>query len=100
KLVIDNLQTFSARVICGLDQADWQTRRQIITTLIKRVEMEPEQVKIVYRVELSPFDRRPEKGVLQHCKGRQRASFARRDGGPVAKMQSAVVRAKQGGRMA
>ena len=73
KLVIDNLQDFSQRVACGLEQADWQTRRQIITTLVKRIELEPQQVRIVYRVDLSPFDRRPERGVLEHCKGRQMA---------------------------
>ena len=70
KLVIDNLQRFSERVTAGLDQADWQTRRQIITTLVKRVELEKEQVRIVYRVNLSPFDRRPERGDLEHRKGR------------------------------
>jgi site-specific DNA recombinase len=70
RLVIDNLQTFSAKVMCGLEQADWQTRRQIITTLVKRVELEKEQVRIVYRVNLSPFDRRPERGDLEHCTAR------------------------------
>jgi site-specific DNA recombinase len=78
KLVIDNLQTFSARVTSGLDQADWQTRRQIITTLVKRVELEKEQVRIVYRVDLSPFDRRPERGDLEHCKARHYAPWCTR----------------------
>lgn len=68
KLVIDNLQAFSTQVTAGLEQADWQTRRQIITTLVKRVELEKEQVRIVYRVDLFPFDRRPERGNLEHCK--------------------------------
>jgi site-specific DNA recombinase len=76
KLVIDNLQAFSAQVAAGLEQADWQTRRQIITTLVKRVELEKEQVRIVYRVDLSPFDRRPARGDLEHCKGHQDASFS------------------------
>lgn len=70
KLVIDNLQAFSARITTGLDQADWQTRRHIITTLVKRVELEKEQVKIVYKVDLSPFDRRPSRGDLEHCTAR------------------------------
>ena len=75
KLVIDNLQTFSTRVMSGLDEADWQTRRRIITTLVKRVELEKEQVRIVYRVNLSPFDRRPERGDLEHCTARHCALF-------------------------
>jgi site-specific DNA recombinase len=80
RLVIDNLQTFSQRVKSGLDQADWQTRRQIITTLVKRVEIEPEQVKIVYRVDLSPFERRPERGDLEHCTAREGATRSRETG--------------------
>jgi len=75
RLVIDNLQTFAAQVKTGLDQADWQTRRQIITTLVKRVELEQEQVKIVYRVDLSPFDRRPARGDLEHRTAHQNAAF-------------------------
>jgi site-specific DNA recombinase len=41
RLLIDNLQTFSRQVASGLENADWATRRQIITTLVKRVEIEP-----------------------------------------------------------
>jgi site-specific DNA recombinase len=74
KLVIDNLKTFSAQVTAGLNQADWQTRRQVITTLVKRVELEKEQVKIVYRVDLFPFDRRPKRGGLEHRTTRESAT--------------------------
>ena len=70
KLLIDNLRTFSAAVTANLDQADWQTRRQIIITLLKRVELEKDRIKIVYKVDLSPFDRRPARGDLEHCKAR------------------------------
>ncbi|HWA28086.1 MAG TPA: recombinase family protein [Lacunisphaera sp.] len=70
RLVIDNLQAFSASVTTGLDQADWQTRRQIITTLVKRVELEKDRVRIVYKVDLSPFDLRPARGDLEHCTAR------------------------------
>jgi site-specific DNA recombinase len=67
RLVIDNLETFSRQVAAGLDQADWATRQQVIRTLVKRVEIEQEQVKVVYRVDLCPFDRRPERGVWHYC---------------------------------
>ena len=67
RLLIDNLQTFSREVMSGLDQADWQTRREIIQTLVRRVEIEAEQVNIVYRVDFRPFERRPERGGLQDC---------------------------------
>jgi site-specific DNA recombinase len=67
KLVIDNLETFSREVTTGLDQADWQTRREIIRTLVKRVEIEAEQVKVVYRVNICPFERNPDRGILHYC---------------------------------
>ena len=67
KLVIDNLETFSREVTAGLEQADWQTRREIIRTLVKRVEIEAEQVKIVYRVNTCPFERSPDRGILHYC---------------------------------
>lgn len=67
RLVIDNLETFSREVTEGLDQADWQARREIIRTLVKRVEVEAEQIRIVYRVDLCPFERSPERGILHYC---------------------------------
>jgi site-specific DNA recombinase len=73
RLVMDNLETFSRQVMSGLDQADWQTRRDIITTLVKQVEVGSQEVRIVYRVDLGPFDRCPERGILKHCTRHQRA---------------------------
>jgi site-specific DNA recombinase len=67
RLVIDNLEAFGQQVTSGLEQAGWDTRREVIRTLVKRVEIEPEQVKVVYRVDIDPFDRRPERGILQDC---------------------------------
>ena len=52
----------------GLEQADWQTRRDIITTLVKRVEIDTEQVNIVYRVDTRPFDPGPNRGILHYCR--------------------------------
>jgi site-specific DNA recombinase len=75
RLVIDNLETFSRGVTASLDEADWSKRREIIRTLVKRVEVENAQVKIVYRVDLRPFDSSPERGVLHYCwKGDQPAA--------------------------
>lgn len=71
KLMIDNLQAFAQQVHSGLDNADWSTRRQIITTLVKRVEIEPSQVTIVYRVNIDPFDRSPTRGILHYRSARQ-----------------------------
>jgi site-specific DNA recombinase len=70
RLLIENLETFSRQVTSGLEQADWNTRREIIRTLVKRVEIEPERVKVVYRVDISPFECSPERGVLHYCRRR------------------------------
>ena len=69
RLVMDNLATFSRQVSAGLEQADWAARREIIRTLVKRVEIDQKEVKVVYRVDLSPFDHRPS-GALRGREGR------------------------------
>jgi site-specific DNA recombinase len=77
RLVIDSLEAFGQQVRSGLDQADWATRQEVIRTLVKRVEIDKEQVKVVYWVDSSPFDRRPERGVLHYCRRRERAALRR-----------------------
>jgi hypothetical protein len=67
RLVIDNLELFSREVQMSLNQADWQTKREIIRTLVKRVELDSEQINIVYRVDIRPFDRSPDGGTKHYC---------------------------------
>jgi hypothetical protein len=43
------------------------TRRQIITALVKQVEVEQEQVRVIYRLALVPVDRRSSQSELQDC---------------------------------
>src|SRR5439155_27239256 len=64
RLVIGRLQEFATRVQDGLAEADWSTRREIIRTLVKRVEIAEEEVRVIYRVSLSPFVESPERGCL------------------------------------
>jgi site-specific DNA recombinase len=75
RLVIGQLQEFAERVKAGLEGADWSTRREIIRALVKRVEIAEEEVRVVYRVSLSPFADSPERGILPDCRrGAQPAS--------------------------
>jgi site-specific DNA recombinase len=67
RLVIGHLQEFAAQVKDGLAEADWSTRREIIRTMVKRVEVHEREVLVVYRVSLSPFVDRPERGGLPDC---------------------------------
>jgi len=67
RLILGQFQEFAAQVRQGLDDANWGVRREIIRALVKRVEIGPEEVRIVYRVTPRPFDSSPERGILPDC---------------------------------
>lgn len=75
RLILGRLETFAAKVKEGLDQADFQTRREIIRALVKRVEVLEQQIRIVFRI--SPTTLPPSSGgtphTLQHYGGRVHA---------------------------
>lgn len=48
--LLGGLNDFSSYVKEGLDAIDWLTRREIIRTVVKRVEINQEQVRVVFRV--------------------------------------------------
>src|SRR4029450_7235485 len=50
RLIVGRLETFAAKVFNGLQQADFQTRREIIRSLVKRVEVDQQHIRIVFRV--------------------------------------------------
>ncbi len=71
RLLIGRLEEFAAQVENGLDTADWPTRREIIRTLVSRVEIDHTQVNVMFRVPPDPFVASPDRldrGVLQHCR--------------------------------
>src|SRR5258708_32849123 len=72
-LILGRLDEFAARVKTGLYDADWQTRREIIRALVKRVEIDQEQVRVVFRVNPPPPTLPPsqkDSQSLQHCRRR------------------------------
>jgi site-specific DNA recombinase len=71
RLVIGRLQEFADRVRCNLGQADWQARRDIIRALVKRVEVDTEEVRVVYRISAPRLAPGTGEGVLQDCGGHQ-----------------------------
>jgi site-specific DNA recombinase len=70
RLVIGQLEEFAKRVSEGLCEPDWATRQEIVRALVKQVEIDEGEARIVYRVSPSPFERGPQQGRLQHCWGR------------------------------
>ena len=70
RLVIGQLEEFARRVSKELQEPDWETRREIVRALVKKVEIDEQEVRIVYRVSPSPFEGGPQQGRSQHCWGR------------------------------
>jgi site-specific DNA recombinase len=50
RVILGRLETFAAKVKDGLQGADFQTRREIIRALVKRVEIDEQQIRVVFRV--------------------------------------------------
>ena len=74
RLAIDRLDTFARQISAGLDNADFATKREIIRALVKRIEIDRENVRVVYRVSPHPFVPGPASGaILQNCRRRQDA---------------------------
>jgi site-specific DNA recombinase len=70
RLVIGQLEEFASRLSQGLEEPDWETRREVVRALVKKVEIDEQEVRIVYRVSPSPFEGGPQQGHSQHCWGR------------------------------
>ncbi len=75
RLVIGQLEEFARRVSQELHEPDWATRRAIVRALVKQVEIDEQEVRIVYRISPSPFEGGPQQGSLQHCWGRDRRAL-------------------------
>jgi site-specific DNA recombinase len=75
RLILGQLQTFAAKVQTGLQQADFSTRREIIRTLVKRVEIDEQQIRVVFRVgpTWSPSSSEDTSHNWQHCGRREHA---------------------------
>jgi site-specific DNA recombinase len=49
-LVIGRLEEFAQRVHAGLDGLDWHGRREIIRAVVRRIEIDHDQVEVVFRI--------------------------------------------------
>jgi site-specific DNA recombinase len=71
RLLMGQLEAFVAKVQRGLATADWQTKREVIRALVRRVEISKQEVTVVFRIGSDPFVLSPERGGSQHCWGRE-----------------------------
>lgn len=74
RLLIGRLEEFANQVINSLDSLDWNTQREIIRLLVKRVEVDTEQVNVVFRVGEVPDVPKFELESLPNC-GRRSESI-------------------------
>jgi site-specific DNA recombinase len=75
RLVIGRLEDFAATVRDNLDQVEWEAKRTIIRTLVKRVEIDLEEIRVIFRIGSEPPDRGRRVPVSQDRGRRVQAEF-------------------------
>jgi site-specific DNA recombinase len=78
RLVIGQVADFTASVRDRLDHLEWETRQAILRALVKRVEIDHEQVQVVFRVGPGPILPDPRSPLSQDCEGRGNSGRASR----------------------
>ena len=71
RLLIGHFETFAAQIADGLAHADFTARRKILRLLIQRIEVDEDELRIVYKVQPHPFApslaSTASGGILQDC---------------------------------
>ena len=67
QLVISKLSLFAEMVRARLETADWPLQREIICTLVRRIEVADDVVRVVFRVEPGPSGAPEPPRRLPHC---------------------------------
>ncbi len=75
-MVIGRLETFAQKVVDGLEHIDWLTQREIVRMLVKRIELDHDQVNVVFRIGELPPNLSTDPDCLQDCRRRIRTSLA------------------------
>jgi site-specific DNA recombinase len=68
QLVVSQFDHFRDRITSRLEQADFATKRNLLRLLINRIEVDTDEVRVVYKVHPHPFVFSPARGTfLQQC---------------------------------
>src|SRR5262249_54568977 len=65
--LFSRLEEFADHIKAGLITAGFDQRREILRALVKRVELDKDSLRIVYKVPPRPFATGPQGGLLLHC---------------------------------
>jgi site-specific DNA recombinase len=71
QLLMGQLEEFAKQVEHGLESVDPLTRREIIRAVVRQIEVEAEQIRVVFKVSARPFVLSPGNRTWQHCPGRR-----------------------------
>ncbi len=74
QLVIGKLETFAALVRDRLGEADWATRCDLIRTLVRRIEVNDQHVRVVFRVGPGPQGDAAPRQISHLCPNRGRST--------------------------
>lgn len=66
-LLITRLEDFATRIKDGLQRADWNTKRDLVRALVRRVEISPDGVNVVFRVDPAIPPSVPPEGITPDC---------------------------------
>lgn len=78
RLLVKHFDDFSQQISVGLDKLDWTTKREVLRAFVKRVEIDRDNVRVIYKVSPLPFVRGPASGAnLQDCLWRLMAALTR-----------------------
>ena len=68
RLVFGDFTAFAQQMSKGLEKADFATRRKLLRLLVNRIQVDQDEVRIVYKVQPRPFALGPGSGAfLQDC---------------------------------
>jgi site-specific DNA recombinase len=71
RLVVTRVEDFATRLHVGLEGTTWEQKRDILRLLVKQVEVDETQIRVVYRIPSGPRGPSPRAGSFRHC-GRRR----------------------------
>ncbi|MFL5288966.1 MAG: hypothetical protein ACJ8AW_50440, partial [Rhodopila sp.] len=78
-LIVGRLEDFARQVRQQMAAVDWSKQRDLIRLLVKRVEIDREEVNVVLRVTPAPTDPgssdQNDEHLLHHCGRSDRSSF-------------------------
>src|SRR5262249_49631130 len=66
RVVGERFEAFAEKIATGLDDVDFETKRKLIRLLVKHIEVDEDEIRIVYKVQPRPFAVSPDRGNVQH----------------------------------